>query len=208
MPIGLAPPPGTPNPLLGRFGVILILSLHHAPLAAITLATGLRAIPASLDRIRAARRRDAADDCAQGRAAALAPARGHGQPARFRRRRRQFRNSGVARVAGEFHHAADIDLSPARQLRPDRDRGSGGVVDVGRRDRRGRRAGDHRARAHRYAARNRSGDDAVLDPRCDAAGGGSGIVGRDRPVLPASVRVVACDGARAGFRRETDALPP
>ena len=46
--IGLAPAPGTPNPLLGRFGVILILSLHHAPLAAITLATGLRAIPASL----------------------------------------------------------------------------------------------------------------------------------------------------------------
>jgi iron(III) transport system permease protein len=46
--IGLAPPPGTPNPLLGRFGVIFILSLHHAPLAAITLATGLRAIPASL----------------------------------------------------------------------------------------------------------------------------------------------------------------
>jgi iron(III) transport system permease protein len=46
--IDLAPPPGTPNPLLGRFGVILILSLHHAPLAAITLATGLRAIPASL----------------------------------------------------------------------------------------------------------------------------------------------------------------
>jgi iron(III) transport system permease protein len=46
--IGLAPPPGTPNPLLGRFGVMLILSIHHAPLAAITLATGLRAIPASL----------------------------------------------------------------------------------------------------------------------------------------------------------------
>jgi iron(III) transport system permease protein len=46
--ISLAPPPGTPNPLLGRFGVIFILSLHHAPLAAITLATGLRAIPASL----------------------------------------------------------------------------------------------------------------------------------------------------------------
>jgi iron(III) transport system permease protein len=46
--IGLAPPPGTPNPLLGRFGVIFILALHHAPLVAITLATGLRAIPASL----------------------------------------------------------------------------------------------------------------------------------------------------------------
>src|SRR5262249_24992725 len=35
--IALAPSPGSPNPLLGRFGVILILSLHHAPLAAITL---------------------------------------------------------------------------------------------------------------------------------------------------------------------------
>jgi iron(III) transport system permease protein len=46
--LGLAPPPGTPNPLLGRFGVILILALHHAPLAAITIAVGLRAIPASL----------------------------------------------------------------------------------------------------------------------------------------------------------------
>jgi iron(III) transport system permease protein len=46
--IGLAPPPGTANPMLGRFGVILILTLHHAPLAAITIATGLRAIPASL----------------------------------------------------------------------------------------------------------------------------------------------------------------
>jgi len=46
--IGLAPAPGTSNPLLGRFGVILVLALHHAPLAAITLATGLRAIPASL----------------------------------------------------------------------------------------------------------------------------------------------------------------
>jgi iron(III) transport system permease protein len=46
--IGLAPLPGTPNPLLGRFGIILVLSLHHAPLAAITIATGLRAIPASL----------------------------------------------------------------------------------------------------------------------------------------------------------------
>jgi iron(III) transport system permease protein len=46
--IGLAPSPGTPNPLLGRFGVILILAFHHAPMAAITLASGLRTIPASL----------------------------------------------------------------------------------------------------------------------------------------------------------------
>jgi iron(III) transport system permease protein len=46
--LALAPPPGAPNPLLGRAGIILVLSLHHAPLVAITLATGLRAIPASL----------------------------------------------------------------------------------------------------------------------------------------------------------------
>jgi iron(III) transport system permease protein len=46
--LGLAPPPGTPNPMLGRGGIILVLALHHAPLAAITLATGLRSIPASL----------------------------------------------------------------------------------------------------------------------------------------------------------------
>jgi iron(III) transport system permease protein len=46
--MGLAPAPGTANPLLGRFGVILVLSLHHAPLAAITVAAGLRSIPNSL----------------------------------------------------------------------------------------------------------------------------------------------------------------
>ena len=41
--IGLAPAPGTPNPMLGRFGVMAVLALHHAPLAAMTLAAGLRA---------------------------------------------------------------------------------------------------------------------------------------------------------------------
>ncbi|PZU84330.1 MAG: iron ABC transporter permease [Chelatococcus sp.] len=46
--IGLAPPPGTPNPLLGRGGIILVMALHHAPLVAITLWTGLRSIPHSL----------------------------------------------------------------------------------------------------------------------------------------------------------------
>ena len=68
--ISLAPPPGTPNPLLGRFGVILILSLHHAPLAAITLATGLARDSRKPDRGRATRRRNAADDPAQDRPAA------------------------------------------------------------------------------------------------------------------------------------------
>lgn len=43
--VGLAPPAGTPNPLLGRAGIVLVLALHHAPLVAIILAAGLRAIP-------------------------------------------------------------------------------------------------------------------------------------------------------------------
>lgn len=46
--LGLAPAPGTPNPMLGRFGVMLVLALHHAPLAAITIASGLRGIPQSV----------------------------------------------------------------------------------------------------------------------------------------------------------------
>lgn len=43
--IGLAPEPGTPNPLLGRGGVILVLALHHAPLVAVTVWAGLRFVP-------------------------------------------------------------------------------------------------------------------------------------------------------------------
>ncbi|MBN9442472.1 iron ABC transporter permease [Bosea sp. (in: a-proteobacteria)] len=46
--LGLAPEPGTTNPLLGRGGIILVMALHHAPLVAITLWTGLRSIPHSL----------------------------------------------------------------------------------------------------------------------------------------------------------------
>ncbi len=46
--LGLAPAPGTANPLLGRGGIILVMALHHAPLVAITLWTGLRSIPHSL----------------------------------------------------------------------------------------------------------------------------------------------------------------
>lgn len=46
--LGLAPEPGTPNPLLGRGGIVLVMALHHAPLVAITLWTGLRSIPQSL----------------------------------------------------------------------------------------------------------------------------------------------------------------
>jgi iron(III) transport system permease protein len=46
--LGLSPVPGTPNPLLGRGGIILVMALHHAPLVAITLWTGLRSVPHSL----------------------------------------------------------------------------------------------------------------------------------------------------------------
>ncbi len=46
--IGLAPSPGSPNPLLGRTGIILVLGLHHAPLVMLTLLAGLRTMPNSL----------------------------------------------------------------------------------------------------------------------------------------------------------------
>jgi iron(III) transport system permease protein len=46
--VGLAPPPGTPNPLLGRVGVIMILGLHHAPLVMLTILAGLKSVPRSL----------------------------------------------------------------------------------------------------------------------------------------------------------------
>ncbi|PWV95281.1 iron(III) transport system permease protein [Hoeflea marina] len=46
--VGLAPSPGTPNPMLGGFGIILVMGLHHAPLVAVTLASGLASIPRSL----------------------------------------------------------------------------------------------------------------------------------------------------------------
>ena len=45
---GLSPVPGTANPLLGRGGIILVMALHHAPLVAITLWTGLRSVPHAL----------------------------------------------------------------------------------------------------------------------------------------------------------------
>lgn len=43
-PLGLAPPPGS-NPLHGGFGVVLLLSLQHAPLAFLTIRAALRALP-------------------------------------------------------------------------------------------------------------------------------------------------------------------
>jgi iron(III) transport system permease protein len=46
--LGLAPSPGTPNPLRGPAGIIAVLALHHAPLAFITLRAGLRQVPREL----------------------------------------------------------------------------------------------------------------------------------------------------------------
>jgi iron(III) transport system permease protein len=43
--LGLAPPPGSPNPLLGPGGIILVLGLHHAPLVMILVMAGLKTIP-------------------------------------------------------------------------------------------------------------------------------------------------------------------
>ncbi|MBL8669172.1 MAG: ABC transporter permease subunit, partial [Alphaproteobacteria bacterium] len=42
VPLGLAPPLGTPNPLYGREGIILLLGVQHAPLAFLALRAGLR----------------------------------------------------------------------------------------------------------------------------------------------------------------------
>ena len=41
-------PSGTANPLLGRDGIILVMALHHAPLVAITVWSGLRYLPRSV----------------------------------------------------------------------------------------------------------------------------------------------------------------
>ncbi|APH74397.1 iron ABC transporter permease [Aquibium oceanicum] len=46
--VGLAPPPGTANPMLGFAGIILVMGLHHAPLVAITIGSGLARVPKML----------------------------------------------------------------------------------------------------------------------------------------------------------------
>lgn len=51
--LGIAPPPGSANPMYGRGGIILLLGVQHAALAFITLRAGLRSIPG--DVIEAAR---------------------------------------------------------------------------------------------------------------------------------------------------------
>ena len=43
--LDLAPPPGTPNPIVGREGIILLFGVQHAPIVFITLRVGLSRIP-------------------------------------------------------------------------------------------------------------------------------------------------------------------
>jgi len=46
--VGLAPPPGTPNPLYSREGIVLLLGLQQAPLVFLAVRAGLRALPREL----------------------------------------------------------------------------------------------------------------------------------------------------------------
>ena len=46
--LGLAPEPGTPNPMLGRNGIILLYGIQHAPIVFVTLRAGLSRIPGDL----------------------------------------------------------------------------------------------------------------------------------------------------------------
>jgi iron(III) transport system permease protein len=46
--VGLAPPPGTPNPMLARNGIILLYGVQHAPIVFVTLRAGLARIPRDL----------------------------------------------------------------------------------------------------------------------------------------------------------------
>jgi iron(III) transport system permease protein len=96
--LGLAPPPGSENPFVGRGGIILVLGLHHAPLVFVIVNAGLKRIPRSL--IEAAR----IDGSPPHRIALnivlpiLRPAPRFRRPPRLRGRRRQFRHSGAARA--------------------------------------------------------------------------------------------------------------
>ena len=46
--LGIAPPPGSPNPLIGRGGIVLLFAVQHAPLVFVTLRAGLAAVPRDL----------------------------------------------------------------------------------------------------------------------------------------------------------------
>lgn len=43
--LGIAPPPGTPNPIVGRNGIILLYGVQHAPIVFVTLRVGLARVP-------------------------------------------------------------------------------------------------------------------------------------------------------------------
>lgn len=45
---GIAPEPGTPHPLYGAGGIVLLLGLHHAPLVFLAVRAGLRSLPREL----------------------------------------------------------------------------------------------------------------------------------------------------------------
>ncbi|QQP88468.1 iron ABC transporter permease [Skermanella sp. TT6] len=46
--LGMAPPPGTPNPLYGRGGIVLLMGIEQSALVFLALRAGLRAIPREL----------------------------------------------------------------------------------------------------------------------------------------------------------------
>lgn len=46
--LGLAPPPGTPNPLYSKAGIVLLMGIEHAAIVFLALRAGLRAIPRDL----------------------------------------------------------------------------------------------------------------------------------------------------------------
>ena len=46
--LGIAPAPGSPNPIYSREGIILLLGIQHAPLVFLTVRAGLRQLPGEL----------------------------------------------------------------------------------------------------------------------------------------------------------------
>jgi len=46
--LGIAPPIGTPNPLYSKWGIMLLLGVHYAPLVFLAMRAGLRALPREL----------------------------------------------------------------------------------------------------------------------------------------------------------------
>jgi iron(III) transport system permease protein len=46
--VGLAPPPGSPNPLYSPGGIVLLMGIEHSALVFLALRAGLRSIPAEL----------------------------------------------------------------------------------------------------------------------------------------------------------------